>query len=833
MSLYPVTREDPVSLTCARIFLVGSSGVGKSSLLRQYLHGEFSSEYHPTVEETVHSQQIVLNNTDYQMRIIDTVGTEDLSDNYESAHYEDTSAVEDCFLFCFAVDDRDSFLAVNQAIFHLSQLKNTPVVHLPAAIVGCKSDNPRAVSPLEIKQITCNHQLAYHETSARTNHLVSEVFGQIMRLFLDKQKQAMQRSKKEAMNLSLVDACACHMIRPKIIKRKLSIGGATATINTYTSGQSPLQAALRRPASKERRYVIQMLLRMNADPFQGPENEGKGESVIEWLLKCRNLDGMGELLSAGMSHDDLASHCIDGKLVVEHIIDGDFARFSSAILRFIIQCVVDNARLASRVCRRMDHDAIELGQRIGCGSFGKVYQGRVGGESVAIKQIDESLHPNDSAFDLAGLRRELAILSLIQSPHLIRFLGYSYHEPHYYLVTELADGSLHDYLMDGRLRALDWTAKEKIAQEICRGMIVLHHNGIAHRDLKTENILIVEKEGELVPKIADFGISRDVHSRTSFQTRSVGTKHYMAPELMESEKVLADTTLLKADVFSFGYILWAIYSNVEPYDGSSEADIQRSLDATRRKGFFSSTGKTPLKISSSCPRLWKQVMTACWQYAPAERPSFRLILAMLEGESKKALKQIAEKEEEFAMDCPDKGRSASDSSESDYSPMSLQKIPTSGSGEGTDGSMQFSESSSRSEESEEIGGDNNTPTSRGTISSTSSTLRELSQTPHSSRFYPKSNSSRAPTLHGTYRPRSAELHDLRLGLQQRKSTAVDAWLDSHGFAAYKAVFQKHEIDMEDLPDLTRDDLWRMDIQKVGVVLKILRAVRQDPRLAAE
>merc|ERR1712137_1281175 len=257
-----------------------------------------------------------------------------------------------------------------------------------------------------------------------------------------------------------------------------------------------------------------------------------------------------------------------------------------------------------------------------------------------------------------------------------------------------------------------------------------------------------------------------------YQTRTVGTKHYMAPELMESEKVLADVSLLKADVYSFAYILWAIFCNKEPYDGSSEAAIQRALDATRRKAFFRGSS-TPLKIPSSCPKTWKQVMTACWQYSPEDRPTFRLILSMLQGDSKKKQKEVAGTEEEISRDQPDKGRT----DDSDTSPTRLEAS------------------------------NQNSP-----APSEASTSIQSGQPPSRQQW------------------KSVELHSFHF--QSKGSKQVSRWLEAHGFGAYQTIFRQHEIEMEDLPDLTRDDLWRMEIQKVGAMLKILRTIRNDPNLQA-
>ena len=320
---------------------------------------------------------------------------------------------------------------------------------------------------------------------------------------------------------------------------------------------------------------------------------------------------------------------------MDHIIHGNYERFPAAIVNMIISRVTSSAKLSSQVCNRVEENAFSfsLENKIGAGGFGEVFSGTYLDKKAAIKRVNESLHPDDSAFDLSSLRRELAVLSLLRAQNLLKYYGYSYKEPYYFIITELAHCSLRSFIENGRLAALDWIAKSRIAIEICRGMMVLHNAGVAHRDLKTDNILMVEEDGTLVAKIGNFGISRSVGSN-QFLTRAIGTTNYMSPELLESNEVQADSKLLKADVYAFGCILWALCANEEPHVGQTHAAVQRMVDASKQKSVF---GKyhTPLKIPASCPKSWRKLLIACWEYHADCRPHFRIILSHLMGESTK------------------------------------------------------------------------------------------------------------------------------------------------------------------------------------------------------
>ena len=82
------------------------------------------------------------------------------------------------------------------------------------------------------------------------------------------------------------------------------------------------------------------------------------------------------------------------------------------MIHLIIKRVTESARLSARVCNRVARTEFtyEEKDKLGSGGFGNVYKGFYRGSQAAIKQVDESLHPEDSAFDLTSLRRELAVL---------------------------------------------------------------------------------------------------------------------------------------------------------------------------------------------------------------------------------------------------------------------------------------------------------------------------------------------------------------------------------------------------------------------------------------
>lgn len=108
--------------------------------------------------------------------------------------------------------------------------------------------------------------------------------------------------------------------------------------------------------------------------------------------------------------------------------------------------------------------------------------------------------------------------------------------------------------------------KTKIAFEVAEGMEYLESKRIIHRDLKPANILISGTAGNYTPKICDFGFARVDSSL--FMSNKIGTACYMAPEVIEGTLYNC-----KADVFSYGMILWELYFGQAPFRGISQDEV--------------------------------------------------------------------------------------------------------------------------------------------------------------------------------------------------------------------------------------------------------------------
>ena len=149
--------------------------------------------------------------------------------------------------------------------------------------------------------------------------------------------------------------------------------------------------------------------------------------------------------------------------------------------------------------------------------------------------------------------------------------------------------------------------------QIAEGMKYVHFRKIIHRDLKPTNILVAS-DGTI--KISDFGISKLMTAEEQSMTKGLGTQKFMAPEIINEEDYDS-----KVDVYSFGVIVFFILS------GGEMPTIKIRDICLGKKA----------EIPSSFTRFAKDLINACWEFDPKERPSFSKICEDIERNEFKLL----------------------------------------------------------------------------------------------------------------------------------------------------------------------------------------------------
>ncbi|KAJ7566535.1 hypothetical protein O6H91_02G107800 [Diphasiastrum complanatum] len=268
----------------------------------------------------------------------------------------------------------------------------------------------------------------------------------------------------------------------------------------------------------------------------------------------------------------------------------------------------------------IDFDQLKLIKKVAFGSSGEMYHGTFCGQDVAIKVLKSECLNDLVQHEFA---QEIYILRKIRHKNIVQLIGSCTKPPNLCIVTEfMPGGSVYDHL-HGRKFHLTMPVILKVALDVSKGMDYLHQNNIIHRDLKTSSLLMDENN---VVKVADFGVSR-FQAQNGMMTAETGTYRWMAPEVI-GHKCYDH----KADIFSFGVILWELITGKVPYDYLSP--FQVALGVLQE-------GLRPIIPPGTEPRVVK-LLERCWQTDPLQRPEFSEITAVLQ-EISDEMKEQAEK----------------------------------------------------------------------------------------------------------------------------------------------------------------------------------------------
>eukprot|EP01129_Flabellula_baltica_P005738 TRINITY_DN2096_c0_g1_i1.p1 TRINITY_DN2096_c0_g1~~TRINITY_DN2096_c0_g1_i1.p1 ORF type:complete len:358 (-),score=45.60 TRINITY_DN2096_c0_g1_i1:43-1116(-) len=218
--------------------------------------------------------------------------------------------------------------------------------------------------------------------------------------------------------------------------------------------------------------------------------------------------------------------------------------------------------------RGMFNDNYELGKAIGDGSFSQVYlaTNKHTDKVFAVKIIDIS---GDNASRIESIYKEIEINHLLKSDYLIRLVDQFHEKSQIYLVFELAKGGeLFGYIAQ-REFILPENSTRDIIHQLLLGTAYMHSSGIAHRDLKLENIVLMNDQCPLEIKIIDFGLSIDINR--TVPCYPCGSPEYLAPEILLSKPY--DGTA--ADMWAIGVITFMLLGGYPPFTGTLSQMFQR------------------------------------------------------------------------------------------------------------------------------------------------------------------------------------------------------------------------------------------------------------------
>ena len=224
----------------------------------------------------------------------------------------------------------------------------------------------------------------------------------------------------------------------------------------------------------------------------------------------------------------------------------------------------------------------EVQKKIGEGAYGKIYKvkNKQSGDIRAMKQITKT-----RITDMGKFQTEIKILSLLDHPNIVRLFEVIEDDKYYNLLEELCTGGeLLTRAQNNQLKEKDIA---RIFNQIMSGVAYIHGMGIAHRDLKLENILFSSEKPSSPIKIIDFGFSvflgknnensKDKETENEKKTvykrlkSKVGTLYYISPEIIKGNY---DE---KCDIWACGVILYILLAGYPPFNGNTDKEVYNQI----------------------------------------------------------------------------------------------------------------------------------------------------------------------------------------------------------------------------------------------------------------
>jgi serine/threonine protein kinase/predicted Zn-dependent protease len=258
----------------------------------------------------------------------------------------------------------------------------------------------------------------------------------------------------------------------------------------------------------------------------------------------------------------------------------------------------------------------EILELLGQGGMGAVYKARDRevDRLVALKVIrpELAMHPNV----LQRFKQELILARQVTHKNVIRIFDLGEAEGAKFISMEYVEGlDLKSLLVErGKLGSEEAAG---IIEQVCRALDAAHAEGVIHRDLKPQNIM-VDKQGRVV--VMDFGIARSREMPGLTQTGVVvGTPEYMSPEQAKGEEIDA-----RSDLFSLGIIFYQLLTGKSPY--AATTSLAALLKRTHERAV------PPAKLDPTIPKFLNDIVVRCLEIDPQHRyASAREIVQDLEA----------------------------------------------------------------------------------------------------------------------------------------------------------------------------------------------------------
>ena len=254
------------------------------------------------------------------------------------------------------------------------------------------------------------------------------------------------------------------------------------------------------------------------------------------------------------------------------------------------------------VGKRLD-GRYEIEEVIGVGGMAVVYKAydSIDDRTVAVKILKDEYLANEEF--RRRFKNESKAIAVLSHQNIVKVYDVSFGERLQYIVMEYIEGiTLKEYI--GQRGVLEWNEALYFIIQALRALQHAHDKGIVHRDIKPQNIMLLEN-GTI--KVADFGIARFNHGETkTISEKAIGSVHYMSPEQAKGE-----ATDEKADIYSVGVMLYEMLTGKLPFEADNAVSValmQVQNDAA-----------LPRTINPSIPMGFEQITMKAMQKSTKER----------------------------------------------------------------------------------------------------------------------------------------------------------------------------------------------------------------------